>query len=69
MGYLHDVIDDKLTDDIPGKINEILSLRSIEELKPEELAEVMDTIKKHVIFKEFERYSSSFFKRAICSRC
>lgn len=45
MGYLHDVIDDKLTDDIPGKINEILGLRSIEELKPEELAEVMDTIK------------------------
>lgn len=44
MGYLHDIIDDKITNDISTKINEIMELPSIKTLSNAEVEEVFDTI-------------------------
>lgn len=44
MGYLHDIIDDKITNDISNKINKIMELPSIRSLNTVEIEEVLDTI-------------------------
>lgn len=44
MGYLHDIIDDKITDNVKEKINQIKELPSIKSLSEKDKAEVFDTI-------------------------
>lgn len=43
-GLLHDTIDDKVVDDVPGQIQKVEKLLSNSDFSTEEIADVMDTI-------------------------